>query len=120
MEKGPFVKSHELFTLIRTMEEASPCMGVTYETCDQYAGIWFRSLTEATTFRDALNARIGWSIASKPDVMGADSDVNPFTFSVVCVSPLPKEIAERNDRYGGDAMVGALAACVEAGAEVRL
>lgn len=120
METGPFVKDHALFTLIRSMDEAKPCLGFTYERCDRYAGIWFPTEADAQTFRAALNSQIGWSIASKPDLLSAESDLNPFTVPVACISPVPKDIADRNDKYGGDAMVGALSACMEAGIEVRL
>lgn len=122
MEKGPFVKDHELFTLIRSMpkELRSGCMGFTYENCDRYAGIWFETEEQAWTFRHAMNKRIGWSIISNPETMDKYDDLNPFTCDVACVSPLPKDIADRNDKYGGDALKGALAACRESGIEVRI
>lgn len=120
MDKGPFVKEHPLFSLVREMEQAKGCLGFTYETGDCYAGIYFKTMEEATTFHDACNKHVGWSIISKPEWLDQYSDSNPFTKAVACVSPLPKVIADRNDKYGGDAMVGALMACVDAGVEVRL
>ena len=120
MERGPFIKSHPLFALIRGMPDdvCNGCLGFTYEVFDRYAGIWFKTEAQAWTFRDTMNKQIGWSIISKPDVMDKYSDLNPFTCDVACVLPLPKNIADRNEKYGGDAMKGALAACREAGIEV--
>lgn len=123
MEQGPFEKDHELFALIRSGsfdEHRQECMGFTYETPDKYAAIWFKSVASATAFRDAMNKHMGWSIISKPDMLSSNSDLNPFTCDAVCVCPLPKDIADRNDKYGGDAMAAALDVCRQAGIEVRI
>ena len=114
MEEGPFVKGHELFALIQN----SGCMGVTYETDDQYAAIWFKSMTDAAAFRKCTNERVGWSIISKPEALSAESESNPFACDAVCVCPLPKRIADRNEKYGGNAMAAALDACRQAGIQI--
>lgn len=120
MEKGPFVKDHEFFILVKLVPESKTALGFTYETWDSYAAIWFKTVKEANDFRTAVNQSVGWSIASKTDVVDKHSEANPWTIDVAYVSILPKDLADRNDKYGGDALVGALAACVEAGAEVSM
>lgn len=120
MEKGPFIKDHEFFLLAKTLPESKTALGFTYETWDAYAAVWFRTVKEANDFRVAVNQSVGWSIASKPDVVNKSDELNPWTIDAAYVSILPKETADRNDKHGGDALVGALAACVEAGAEIKI
>lgn len=120
MEKGPFTKDHLFFLLAKTLPESKTALGFTYETWDAYAVVWFRTVEEANDFRSAVNQSVGWSVASKPDVLDKNEGTNPWTMDVANVCILPKEIADRNDKYGGDALVGALAACVEAGVEIKI
>ena len=74
MEKGPFVKDHILFKLIK-LQNPNGFMGVTYENYDSYAGIWFTQLHYAESFRQTMNKEIGWNIMSKPDPMTSMNDL---------------------------------------------
>ena len=121
MQTGPYIKDHALFVIIKDLgKDIDEFMGLTYETGDSYAGIWFKTKKAAEAMRKTVNERIGWSILSKPEAYGMYDDGNPFTCDAVCVSPVPKDIADRNDKYDGDAMVGALMECIESGIEVRI
>lgn len=135
MEKGPYVKEHPFFQFIRVdlaqNDPETPVAGFTYETSDTYACIWLcvkeqsaptlqQLLVYAQTLRSRVNSAVGYNILSKPDERGACDQDNPFTTDAVCLAVLPRDVAERADKYGGNPMAAALAACIEAGAEVRL
>lgn len=119
MEKGPYIKSHPVIQAIRDFNPAG-CKGFTYEIFDKYTTIWFNHLAEAELFRRDFNAKIGWSIVTKPEMISSDDDANPYIIDVACVCLVPKDIADRNEKYDGDAMKGALMELVESGIEVRL
>ena len=107
METGPFIKEHPLFVIIRDLGKSiDGVMGFTYETQDFSSGIWFENMEGAEAMRKKVNERIGWSILSKPEVQTEDYDSNPFTRDVVCVSVVPKNAADFNEKYEGDAMTG--------------
>ena len=74
----------------------------------------------AEQIRQHVNKLAGYSLIAKPEYTPASFDSNPYTRDAICFCLLPKSVADSNDKYQGDAMVGALMACVEAGVEVRL
>jgi hypothetical protein len=61
-----FVKHYELFII---MQETNPvgCKGLTGNDFDRYASMWFQNATEAKSFRNYLNQRIGWPVATKSE-----------------------------------------------------
>ena len=119
MEKGPFTKGHDVFDIIKERCDEG-FMGVTYERNDRYTGVWFKTTQTAEAARKTINEHVGWSIMSKPGGYDKEDDDNPFTCDCFCVALVPKDVADRNDKHGGDPMVGALSECVEAGIEVRI
>lgn len=121
METGPFTKEHAIFVIVRDIgKEIDGLMGFTYENDDSYSGIWFENMEGAKIMRKTVNERIGWSILAKPEAQDEYNDGNPFTCDVVCVCVVPKDVADRNGQYDGDAMTGALMACVKLGIKVRI
>jgi hypothetical protein len=135
-KEGPFIKGHpiylDLYTLAKDLFE--PFVGVSrvYESYDTYGGFWItygkaantkvdaiRAMDAATAIRKLMNAHVGFSIIAKPQFYEANSDSNPYTSDAVCLCLVPKRIADRNEKCDGDAMIGALAACVDAGIEIR-
>ena len=120
MDKGPFVKGHYVFDIIKEICcDLKEFMGITYETGDSYSGVWFRNTEAAENIRKTVNERVGWSIISKPCDYDKYDDDNPFTCDAVCVGTVPKDISDRNDKYNGDAMIGALMECAEMGVQIK-
>ena len=116
-QEGPFKKGHPFFEKLKKYDfEAS--LGVTYETFDIYAICWVKNMEAALDIRRIINTEYGWEILSKPKEVKKCSEDNPFIFDCVAMSVVPKHIADRNAKYGGDALIGALAGALEGGAEV--
>ncbi len=134
--EGPFLRGHKIYKLVYDFckEEFGPCPGVStsYEGSDMYGGFWAtlgengtksRLLSIANTVREKVNTEFGYNIIPKPDYYDStiDSwDDSPYFSPSVFLGLLPKSIAQRNDRFDGDAVVGAVMSCVEAGIVVKL
>lgn len=113
-----FTKDHPIFNFIKT--HSQNLLGVTYETYDDYAVLWFRDMESALNLRKLANEYMSYDVCSKPQRSSAMDDINPFTIDVVGITLVPKDIANRNKEYDGDALIGALMECVKAGAEIHL
>ena len=132
--EGPFIRDHPVFMAVwnQTKDLFEPFVSVSrqYETGGSYGGFWAtlgkdaalrrpEAEAQAEKIRTYVNKLVGYSLMAKPEYTLANADHNPYTSDAVCFCLVPKSIADRNERFGGDAMLGALVACVEAGAFVK-
>lgn len=135
-QEGPFVKGHFIYAEIYNKvakDLFEPFIGVSrvYEGFDTYGGFWatygsktkadaIRAMEAAHAIRKRVNDHFGFSIVAKPEFHEAHIYLNPYTDDAIFLCLVPKSVADRNNAHNGDAMVGALAACVEAGITVNI
>lgn len=134
IQAGPYVRGHsvykQLYDLAKHLFEPFHGVSTTYESDDSYGGFWAtfatsalsdaQAMSAATVVRAFINTAIGYEIVAKPVIYRASDDANPLTMDAVCFCLVPKEVADRNAKYGGDATVGAYVACIEAGVTVKI
>lgn len=134
IQAGPYIRGHsvykQLYDLAKPLFEPFHGISQTYESDDSYGGFWAafklsalsddQAMEAALAVRAYINEAIGYEIVAKPVIYRSSDDANPLTMDAVCFCLVPKDVADRNAKYNGDAMVGAYAACIEAGVTVKI
>ncbi len=118
---GPYIKDHIVFGIIKKfLEQIDEFKGTTYDNDCSYARIWFtENMKVVEDKRKIINDHFGWSILCKPVSYDKYDDDNPFMQSSIGIEVVPKDIADKSDKYNGDPMAAAFGACRESGIIVR-
>lgn len=103
--------------------------GKTYEGPDKYGCFWIgqsglptkeEEMRAAEAIRARMNEAAGYPAIAAPEWHSRQSDDNPFTCDAIALCLMPRAMAERAAKYGGNPMAAALANLREMGVEVRL